>query len=267
MLKAPWRSGAEFAKTILEKDAHCFDVRDGYGATPLLIAAGGRNTILLKFLIEKGADVIATNHMGLLSLGNAIMLKSREGVEFLCQQLRNKNKPLAGAALPYACRAIPFLLRHTDFRALAKSGHSDIEKSGYWDILETVLKYYKHQVVHCGKTIDWVIDLEPRYVTGSEPVKAIWLGNFKIVGLILDSRKFNPDLRYLQCEAYLARFYLFQPDRTGRKKDLPANDERYRDVIRLLEDRDDPSYLERRLERLEANSHWWITHVCRRISY
>lgn len=213
------------------------------------------NTRVLELLIGKGADIMAMNYAGLLPLGNAVTWKAGGGVNILCQQLLKENKPPAGAALPYAWSIIPFLFRNHDLRWLAKSGHTNIESSPFWKVLEILLQYYKDQIVHCGKLIDWINDLQPKYVTSSGLVDAIWLGNFKIVGRILDSGKFRPDLRYLLCEAHLARFYLFQPDETGNDKPLDEDDERYGKVIKLLEDRDVPSYKERRTERLDANRH------------
>ena len=114
----PDDSVTEFAEELVKRDPRCVHLRTAWGYTPLHHAAFYGHVALAKFLIEKGASLVA--HSGgkiswrgnVTPLGSAISSRSFPMVKFMCEKLMGQKRPLdAHAWIGQREDALQYLLR------------------------------------------------------------------------------------------------------------------------------------------------------------
>lgn len=207
----------DFAAHILSLEPDCVDTRAKDGRTPLHAAAWYGHRDLARYLLDKGANPMATTRMGFTPLGMAVCARALSTVMLLSGEYQSRNMPLVAAysnraLVPYSLSAVNFLLKpglQSDFDFHV--AQPTINQYGCYDhpfsdssriVLQNLLDHYEDKPrVRNFLVLTRLLESTWQYDGGFTGI--VQTANIEALKLIL--RYFDPDLRHLLRIAYQQR--------------------------------------------------------------
>ncbi|KAJ5057278.1 hypothetical protein J3E72DRAFT_387986 [Bipolaris maydis] len=261
------------AKEILKKHPRAIKVRDKTGRTPLHCAALRDYDEMIKILIDAGADLSARDMDGYTPLGAAVSWRSVRAIKLICAALKRKRQPLVSWTFTDTIFGFG-LLTYSPLEQLLSPGTisparepelllgaNRLERFGCCDhpfsqkslkVLEILLDSYTH-TTRLGTNFWEHLFFPMDSYSGTQ--FAVSMGNIEAVKLLLKSKKFTYDYRYLVLDAHNQRA-------TGQNH---ITDETTReDMLEFLEEYHDEQFRSRSERRRSSGLSlaWKLYYTC-----
>jgi len=219
-----------FASKLVSRDRTCLERLDYDDSMPLHIAAEYGQYSLAKYLIENGAALLTLDKNGLTPLGVAIKQRFITLTQHIMQ--KHKEQRLAQIAAGHAVfrgqssiiqfqtSALTFLLTPGRFSSSPSYFFAPAPLSssrrGCYDypfsalslrLLAVLLDKYQDQIWPSGfqPFVFFLHATHNPYTFASGLTWTIRMGNLNVLRMIIDSKRFDPDLRHLIDTAYCQR--------------------------------------------------------------
>ena len=211
----PSPAATTIAKFILKRDRKAVHARDKDGRTPLHCAAFREHNEMVELLIEAGADIAVRDADDYTPLGAAVTARSIRAIKQICAALKLQRLPLVSWSFSEPI-FYTSLLTYSPMEQLLSPGtvsparapemsleDNQIGSFGCCDfpfsqpsmkVLGVLLESYQHRTRFGTNLIEHIVTPKENY---SGIHSAISMGNFDAVELILKSKKFHHDIRYL----------------------------------------------------------------------